>query len=74
MKIIEYKPRFIDPKHVTELLNLWHLSHVPHNEACARLKWTSEEFNKLHPNYSVAGIYKDLDCQLSFNVNFLAGE
>jgi hypothetical protein len=62
-----YKTRFIKQSDAAELVNLYHLARTAlagdqnADKRWARMTWASKEFNKLHPEVSVNGAYKDLD-------------
>lgn len=70
--ILTFVPRFVDPKDLAELSNLWHLSRVAaqHQPGTTlrycRLIWAAGEFAKAHPAISATAAYKDLCDMIEF--------
>jgi len=67
-----YQVRFINPAHIGELVNLYHLARVAHaNDAekrgsrYHRKLWAAEQFHKAHPEVTETAAYKDLEGLLS---------
>jgi hypothetical protein len=58
------QPRFINPEHSAELVNLYHLARtalpVDVQTPYDRKLWAAREFHKLHPEVTETGAYKAL--------------
>lgn len=58
---------FRDPTkaEIAELVNLWHLSRVPHTRSYDRMIWTSDKYAEAHPEVTSTWAYKALERQLA---------
>lgn len=59
-----YRPRFVHPQDMPELINLYHLARTAlaggDDGRVARMSWASKWFAKEHAYVSAMGAYKDL--------------
>ena len=56
--------RFISEQQLTELLNLYHLARVNHNDKHGRMVLACKWFHDNHPKISSTAAYKDLSDHL----------
>ena len=61
---LEYQPRFVNPEHSAELVNLYYLARTAlSGKPCTpydRMLWASQQFASEHSYVSATGAYKDL--------------
>lgn len=65
--VVHFHPRFVDPRDLAALSNLWHLSRtaIKDNDRHKRLLWTAKFFViENRPDLSETAVYKDLTAML----------
>lgn len=56
----KYETRFIKSCHKYELIDLYHLARIIHNNRYDRLIWAAKQFSDKYNYVSSTGAYKDL--------------
>lgn len=62
-----FSTRFIRQSLLPELANLWHISRVHSSDRFERMRYTTDHFQREHPEYTSTQVYKDLDAWLAWN-------